>query len=112
MNPKFSKSFRNGAGKALYLGLATALIATSTLVGSTNIAQASSHREAPLISRDPAADNTDTYAFVSPDRPDTVTIIGSWSPGELPQGGPNYYGFGDDVVYDLHVDNIGDAKSH
>ena len=52
---------------------------------------ASSHREAPLISADPAADATDTYAFVSPDKPDTVTIITNWYPFEEPVGGPNYY---------------------
>jgi hypothetical protein len=57
--------------------------------------KASSHREAPLISGDPQADTTDVYAFVSPDAPDTVTLISSWSPFEDPQGGPNFYKFGD-----------------
>jgi hypothetical protein len=112
MNLNLSRGLRNFTGKALYAGLAAALLATSTLVSTPQVAQASSHREAPLISRDPSADNTDTYAFVSPDRPDSVTLIGSWIPGELPQGGPNYYSFDDNVVYELHVDNIGDAKSH
>src|SRR4051794_18676645 len=112
MNLNFRRQLRNVAGKAIYLGLATALLAASSLVSTTQVVQASSHREAPLISRDPSADNTDTYAFVSPDRPDSVTLIGSWIPGELPQGGPNYYSFDDNVVYELHVDNIGDAKSH
>ena len=55
---------------------------------------ASSHREAPLISNDPQADNTDVYAFVSPDAPDTVTLIASCIPFENPQGGPNFYRFG------------------
>src|SRR5438093_11913858 len=64
---------------------------------------ASSHREAPLISDDPLADNTDVWAFVSPDKPDTVTIIASWYPFEEPAGGPNYYRFGDDVVYYIYV---------
>ena len=50
----------------------------------------SSHREAPEISKDPVADNTDTYAFVSPDRPDTVTIISNYIPLEDPAGGPNF----------------------
>ena len=50
----------------------------------------SSHREAPEISKDPVADNTDTYAFVSPDRPDTVTLVGNWIPLEEPAGGPNF----------------------
>jgi hypothetical protein len=92
--------------------LAMVMLLAGSLLGASNSARASSHREAPLISRDPSADNTDTYAFISPDRPDTVTIIGSWIPGQLPQGGPYYYGFADDVVYELHIDNVGDAKAH
>jgi hypothetical protein len=70
---------------------------------------ASSHREAPLISSDPQADTTDVYAFVSPDAPDTVTLIASWSPFENPQGGPNFYRFGDNVLYEIKIDNNGDA---
>ena len=93
----------------LCIGMTPVLLIGSTLVASGQYAGASSHREAPMISRDPSADNTDTYAFVSPDRPDTVTIIGSWIPGELPQGGPNYYQFDDSVYYTLNVDNNGDA---
>ena len=72
--------------------------------------RASSHREAQLISEDPLADNTDTYAFRSPDRPDTVTIVGNWIPLEEPAGGPNFNKFGDDVKYTLNVDNDGDAE--
>jgi uncharacterized protein DUF4331 len=71
---------------------------------------ASSHREAPLISNDPQADNTDVYAFVSPDRPDTVTIIANYIPLEEPAGGPNFATFGEDVLYALHVDNNGDGE--
>ncbi|MGN6379968.1 MAG: DUF4331 domain-containing protein [Gaiellales bacterium] len=70
----------------------------------------SSHREAPEISRDPVADNTDTYAFVSPDKPDTVTIITNYIPLEGPPGGPNFFEFGDDVLYSIFIDNDGDAK--
>ena len=70
---------------------------------------ASSHREAPLISEDPVADNTDVYAFVSPDKPDTVTILANYIPLEEPAGGPNFNGFGDDVLYELKVDNTGDG---
>src|SRR5688572_14638945 len=66
---------------------------------------ASSHREAPLIANDPLADNTDLYAFRSPDNPDKVTIIASYVPGQLPQGGPNYYSFGENIRYEIHVDN-------
>ncbi|MBA2395385.1 MAG: DUF4331 domain-containing protein [Ktedonobacteraceae bacterium] len=71
----------------------------------------SSHREAPEISKDPVADNTDVYAFVSPDRPDTVTLIANYIPLEGPDGGPNFYEFGDDVLYDIHVDNDGDGDA-
>jgi hypothetical protein len=72
-------------------------------------AGASSHREAPLITEDPVADNTDVYAFVSPDAPDTTTLIANWIPFEEPAGGPNFYNFGDDVLYEVNVDNDGDA---
>jgi hypothetical protein len=70
---------------------------------------ASSHREAPVISEDPTADNTDVYAFVSPDRPDSVTIVANYIPLEEPAGGPNFAKFGDDVLYELNVDSDGDA---
>ena len=72
----------------------------------------SSHREAPEISRDPVADSTDLYAFVSPDQPDTVTLIANYIPLQEPAGGPNFYAFGDDdeVRYDIHVDNDGDGQ--
>ena len=67
--------------------------------------QASSHREAPLISRDPLADNTDLYAFRSPDDPNTVTIIANYIPFESPEGGPNYYDFAPNVRYEIHIKN-------
>jgi hypothetical protein len=70
----------------------------------------SSHREAPEISKDPVADSTDVYAFVSPDRPDTVTLISNYIPLEDPAGGPNFFEFGDDVLYRIIVDNNGDGK--
>ena len=66
---------------------------------------ASSHREAPLISNDPLADNTDLYAFRSPDNPNTITIIANYIPFESPEGGPNYYSFGENIRYEIHVDN-------
>src|SRR3984893_4075314 len=69
----------------------------------------SSHREAPGISKDPVADSTDLYAFVSPDKPDTVTIIANYVPLEEPDGGPNFYEFGTDVLYEINIDNDGDA---
>ena len=70
----------------------------------------SSHREAPEISKDPVADNADTYAFVSPDAPGTVTIITNYVPLQLPPGGPNFFEFGDDVLYSIYIDNDGDAE--
>jgi hypothetical protein len=70
----------------------------------------SSHREAPEISKDPVADGTDVYAFVSPDRPNTVTLIANFIPLQKPDGGPNFYEFGDDVLYEIHVANRGTAK--
>ena len=71
----------------------------------------SSHREAPEISKDPVADNTDVYAFVSPDRPDTVTLIANFIPLQKPDGGPNFYEFGDDVLYEIHISNRGDGRA-
>src|ERR671925_349638 len=90
----------------------TPLIVIASLVVGSNLSQvgASSHREAPLISADPQADTTDVYAFVSPDKPGTVTLIGNWIPLEAPYGGPNFYRFGDDVLYEFNVDKNGDAK--
>jgi hypothetical protein len=70
----------------------------------------SSHREAPAISKDPVADNTDTYAFVSPDDPGTVTIISNYLPLEAPFGGPNFFEFGDDVRYEIQIDNDADGE--
>src|SRR6478672_2059573 len=66
---------------------------------------ASSHREAPLISNDPLADNTDVYAFRSPDDPSTVTIIANYIPFESPEGGPNWYTFGENIRYEIHIKN-------
>jgi len=79
------------------------------MVGALSGAEASSHREAPLISEDPVADLTDVYAFRSPDRPDSITLVANVNPFELPAGGPNFHKFGDDVLYAIHVDNDGDA---
>ena len=71
----------------------------------------SSHREAPETAKDPVADSTDVYAFVSPDRPDTVTLIANYIPFQAPDGGPNFYEFGEDVTYDIHVSNKGKGKA-
>jgi hypothetical protein len=75
------------------------------MLAISNKMLASSHREAPLISSDPLADNVDLYAFRSPDAPDMVTLIATYVPLQLPQGGPNYYSFGENIRYEVHVDN-------
>jgi hypothetical protein len=89
---------------------AALIVAFASRGGSPSAAQASSHREAPLISEDPSADNTDTYAFRSPDRPDTVTIISNYIPGEDPAAGPNWYTFSPSARYVLYADKNGDGK--
>ena len=71
----------------------------------------SSHREAPEIAKDPVADSTDVYAFVSPDRPNTVTLIANYIPFQAPDGGPNFYEFGDDVAYDINISNKGKGEA-
>lgn len=75
------------------------------MVGWSFLGYASSHREAPLICADPVADNTDVYAFRSPDDPNTITIIANYQPFQFADGGPNYYTFGEDVRYEIHIDN-------
>ena len=92
-----SNSTKSIAG---WLGMAALLFGMGTPA-----LYASSHREAPLILSDPQADNTDVYAFRSPDNPNTVTLIANYYPFELPQGGPNYYNFGENIRYEIHVDN-------
>jgi hypothetical protein len=98
--------------KVLLLLLAAGAVAVFALVRgpAPQASQASSHREAPLISDDPTADNTDLYAFRSPDKPDTVTIISNWIPGEDPAAGPNYYTFSPGARYYIYIDKDGDAK--
>lgn len=92
------------------LRIAVVLLGLVGLVGVTAVhsATASSHRDGPLISQDPVADATDTYAFVAPDQPDMVTLIGNWIPFEEPADGTSYR-FGDDVLYTFQIDNNGDA---
>jgi hypothetical protein len=96
---------------ATHLGLAlAAMVGVSSVFNLGALpGQASSHREAPLISQDPVADATDLYAFVSPDAPDTVTLVAAYYPMQDPAGFPNYYRFGDDVAYRINIDNNGDA---
>src|SRR3954452_19140195 len=86
-----------------------AVLATGLGALAPGPALASSHREAPLIAGDPRADNTDTYAFVSPDDPNTVTLIANWYPFEEPNGGPNFYPFATHARYNIKIDNNGDG---
>ena len=94
---------------AVALVAAGAAVLTAGLGFAPGSAVASSHREAPLIATDPVADNTDVYAFVSPDRPDTTTIVANWYPFEEPNGGPNFYPWATDARYDINIDSDGDA---
>ncbi|MEU6369713.1 DUF4331 domain-containing protein [Streptomyces sp. NPDC046931] len=108
---------RSGAGRRSIATLICGALAAGGLAAAgvtalvPGAASASSHREAPLISGQPQYDNTDLYAFVSPDKPDTTTVIANFVPFEEPAGGPNFYTFADDAQYDIHVDNNGDAQS-
>ena len=95
--PSFRRPVALGAAVVLALG------AVGPVFGS-------SHRESPYLTEDPKADNTDVYAFVSPDDPDTVTLIANYLPVQEPGGGPNFYRFDPDVLYEIHVDNDGDAR--
>jgi len=89
--------------------LACVVLAVVAAGACLNPLGASSHREAPLISQDPLADNTDVYAFVSPERPDRVVLIANFIPLEFPSSGPNFWKFDDNVLYEIMVDNTGDA---
>ena len=103
-------SRRARAGSALVV--ASGVLAAATVLGAaTGPATASSHREAPLTSADPTIDNTDVYAFVSPDKPDTVSLVANWIPFQEPNGGPNFYPWSADARYDINIDNDGDAKA-
>ncbi|AXG76391.1 DUF4331 domain-containing protein [Streptomyces paludis] len=101
------KSIAMLACGALAAGGLTSVGVAALAPGTAN---ASSHREAPLISGQPQLDNTDVYAFVSPDSPNTTTIIANWLPFQEPAGGPNFFPFAKDARYDIHIDNDGDAK--
>ena len=95
---------------ALALG-ALAIMVILTHAPGPSAAKASSHSEAPLISQDPRADNTDLYAFVSPDDTSTVTIIANYIPLEAPASGPNFYSFDDSALYQIGIDQNGDGHA-
>ncbi len=94
------------------LGITAAALA-AVLVGPnlTSKGTASSHREAPLIAEDPSGDNTDLYAFRSPDKPNTLTIVSNWIPGEDPAAGPNWYTFSPSARYNIKIDRTGDGRA-
>jgi hypothetical protein len=100
-------------GRQLCLALTPlALLATLAVGLGPSALGASSHREAPLISSDPDADGTDFYMFVSPDAPDTVTIIANYIPFAAPEGAPNFNAFSPNVLYELNLDTVGDGQAH
>ena len=102
--------------KTVLAAAVTGVTGLAALAGVLAVGQApddgtaSSHREAPLIAEDPSADNTDLYAFRSPDKPSTVTIIANWIPGEDPAAGPNYWTFSPTAKYKINIDRTGDAR--
>lgn len=106
--PKLSSRW----GKRLAIGLCVAMTPVLLTAGALiafNQADASSHREAPLISKDAFADNTDTYVFISPENQDNLVLAASWIPFEGPEGGPNYFEWDPNALYDIYVDTDGDA---
>ena len=105
-------SIKRLAKYGLAPALAGLMVASFVAIATrpTGQTEASSHREAPLISGDPKADGTDTYVFIAPDSPDKVTFVGNWIPLEEPAGGPNFYAFADDAIYDFAIDNNGDGE--
>jgi hypothetical protein len=105
--PKTPGNRRRRTAAALGVG---ALLLGSLYGLGPGAATASSHREAPLIAADPAVDNTDLYAFVSPERPGYVTFVANWQPFSEPTGGPNFYPFATDATYHIKIDNDGDAE--
>jgi len=97
------RAIAGGAALIVAAGLAPAL--------APGVSSASSHREAPLTAADPKIDNTDVYAFVSPQNDGTVTLIANWIPFEEPNGGPNFYPFAEDAAYYINIDNNGDGAA-
>ena len=109
------RSTREGPGRRRrVVASATAgvlALSAGAIALAPTVSLASSHREAPLIAGDMRADNTDLYSFVSPDKPDTVTLVANWMPFEEPHGGPNFYPFAENTHYIIRIDNNGDGMS-
>jgi hypothetical protein len=108
--PSLPKKRSTRGTVAAFMASAVAFGGAAAVLGAQP-GSASSHREAPQLLADPQVDNTDVYAFVSPDRPNRVNLIGNWLPFEEPAGGPNFYPFADDAHYNINIDNDGDAKA-
>ncbi|MFI5496638.1 DUF4331 domain-containing protein [Actinoplanes sp. NPDC051859] len=104
---KLAPSRRRALRTAAAVGVSAACLATLAPIPGS----ASSHREAPLIAGTPSLDNTDLYAFVSPDAPSTVTMVANWQPFSEPNGGPNFYPFAEHTAHDINIDNDGDARA-
>ncbi len=98
---------RSGAAQAA----ATLALSLAALLAASSAARASSHREAPYIAGQAKVDATDLYMFRSYEtgRDAFVTILANYQPFQDPQGGPNFYMFNPDALYEVHVDNNGDA---
>ncbi|OKJ95090.1 hypothetical protein AMK26_31310 [Streptomyces sp. CB03234] len=113
--PSTSRSGRTWRSRSVALLACGAVAAGGLAAAGVSVleprtATASSHREAPLISGQPQFDTTDVYAFVSPDHPDSTTLVANWLPFQEPAGGPNFFTFANDARYDIHVDSDGDAQ--
>ena len=96
--------------RALAIIAAAATTASGAALLGPGTSSASSHREAPYTLNDPTVDNTDTFAFVSPNDPNRVSLIANWSPFSEPGGGPNFTPWDPTAAYDINIDNNGDAK--
>src|SRR4029077_9555112 len=100
----------NGMVRKLPALLAALVAAIGAGALAVTLSAGSSHREAPLSSIDPTADDTDVYAFKAPDAPHALTIVANWIPFEDPAGGPNFYRLDDRAAYYLQVDNTGGGR--
>jgi len=95
--------------KRKHRGLAVVIAAAAAAAIAVPLGFGSSHREAPNIALDPAADNTDVYAFTARDAPKALTIAADWIPGQVPANGPNFFRFDDRAHYYVNIDNTGDG---
>jgi hypothetical protein len=104
LKPSCAREARTARSHVALAGLAT--------IAFASLADASSHREAPFIAMQPTVDATDLYMFRSYEtgRQGYVTILADYIPFQDPQGGPNFYQFNPHALYEIHIDNNGDAK--